>query len=256
LMIKFTAVIPARYASTRLPGKPLLDIGGKPMIQHVYERAAKSDAEQVIVATDDKRIEAAVIAFGGKVMLTSPDHASGTDRLHEVVSTLQLDNDAIVVGVQGDEPLIPEKIINQVANNLANNSQASIATLKESITNYEDVMNPNAVKVVCDKDDMALYFSRAPIPYARDEFPSKHLAKQGDYFRHIGLYAYRVKFLHDYASWPQCELEAMEKLEQLRAMWQGAKIHVALAEEKPFAGVDTEADLELVRQKYQANILG
>ena len=255
-MTKFTAVIPARYASTRLPGKPLLDIGGKPMIQHVYERAAKSDAEQVIVATDDKRIEAAVNAFGGKVMLTSPDHASGTDRLNEVASSLQLDDDAIVVGVQGDEPLIPAKIINQVANNLANNSQASIATLKESITNYEDVMNPNAVKVVCDKDDMALYFSRAPIPYARDEFPSKSLPNQGGYFRHIGLYAYRVKFLHDYASWPQCELEAMEKLEQLRAMWQGAKIHVALAEEKPFAGVDTEADLELVRQKYQANIAG
>ena len=226
------------------------------MIQHVYERAAKSEAEQVIVATDDKRIEAAVAAFGGKVMLTSPDHASGTDRLHEVASSLQLDDDAIVVGVQGDEPLIPEKIINQVAKNLANNSQASIATLKESITNYDDVMNPNAVKVVCDKDDMALYFSRAPIPYARDDFPSRHLPKQGGYFRHIGLYAYKVKFLHDYASWPQCELEAMEKLEQLRAMWQGAKIHVALAEEKPFAGVDTEADLELVRQKYQANILG
>lgn len=250
-MIKFTAIIPARYASTRLPGKPLLTIAGKPMVQHVYERACASDAEQVIVATDDSRIEAAVKAFGGNVMLTSPDHASGTDRLGEVARKLQLDDDAIVVGVQGDEPLVPPQIINQVANNLAKNQQASIATLKEKILTIEEVMNPNAVKVVCDRQDMALYFSRAPIPFGRDEFSGKQLPEQVSYFRHIGLYAYRVKFLHDYAGWSQCELETAEKLEQLRAMWHGAKIHVELANEKPFAGVDTEADLEQVRQVVQ-----
>lgn len=250
-MIKFTAVIPARYASTRLPGKPLLDLVGKPMVQHVYERACASDAEEVIVATDDQRIEAAVKAFGGKVLLTSPDHASGTDRLEEVVKQLQLSDDAIVVGVQGDEPLIPPQIINQVANNLAKNPQASIATLKEKMLTLDEVMNPNVVKVACDQDNLALYFSRAPIPYARDEFSIQQMPEHVCYYRHIGLYAYRVKFLHDFAGWSQCELEKVEKLEQLRAMWHGAKIHVDLAAEKPFAGVDTEADLELVRQVLQ-----
>ena len=247
-MTEFTAVIPARYASTRLPGKPLLDIAGKPMIQHVYDKACSSRAEKVIVATDDERIVSAVNDFGGEVLLTSPDHESGTDRLQEVASHLGLSEDAIIVGVQGDEPLIPPEIINQVANNLAQYSRASIATLKEEISNYDEVMNPNTVKVVCDKDDMALYFSRAPIPYSRDEFPSKQLSTQVKHYRHIGLYAYRVKFLHDYASWNQCELEIVEKLEQLRAMWHGAKIHVALAKEKPNTGVDTEEDLDKVRQ--------
>ena len=247
-MTEFIAVIPARYASTRLPGKPLLDIAGKPMVQHVYEKACSSKAEKVIVATDDKRIVSAVKGFGGDVLLTSPDHESGTDRLQEVASRLELKDNAILVGVQGDEPLIPSDIINQVANNLANYPQASIATLKEEISSYEEVMNPNAVKVVCDKDDMALYFSRAPIPYSRDEFPSKELSRQVKYYRHIGLYAYRVKFLHNYAAWSQCEIESVEKLEQLRAMWHGAKIHVDLAKEKPFTGVDTQEDLEKVRQ--------
>lgn len=247
-MNKFYVVIPARYASTRLPGKPLLDINGKPMIQHVYERARQSNAEKVLVATDDERIADAVRRFDGEVIMTAREHASGTDRLAEVAKKLELDPQQIVVGVQGDEPLIPAPIINQVAENLAANSAASIATLMEEISDLHVIQNPNAVKVVADKNSMALYFSRAPIPFARDEFPQNKMTQNAPYFRHIGMYAYRVEFLNLFSTWPPCELESVEKLEQLRALWYGHKIHVAAALESPQGGVDTEQDLQNVRQ--------
>jgi 3-deoxy-manno-octulosonate cytidylyltransferase (CMP-KDO synthetase) len=248
----FSVIIPARYASSRLPGKPLLDIAGKPMIQHVYERACQSEARQVVIATDDQRIATAAESFGAKVCMTSPDHLSGTDRLQEVVGQLALYADDIVVNVQGDEPLIPPRIINQVAHNLAAEPQASIATLSEPIEDLESLRNPNVVKVVADRNGRALYFSRAPIPWPRDAFaePVQQLPGGFGYQRHIGLYAYRVKLLNEFVTWPACPLEQTECLEQLRAMWNGAYIHVACADEQPPAGVDTPEDLERVRSLF------
>ncbi len=252
--MSFSVVIPARYASSRLPGKPLLDIAGKPMIQHVYEKACLSEAQEVVIATDDTRIKEVCEGFGAKVVMTSPDHPSGTDRLEEVVSQLGYYLDDIVVNVQGDEPLIPPRIINQVAHNLAAEQEASIATLCEDITDIDSVLNPNVVKVVFDEKGHACYFSRAPIPWPRDQFGSlESAASTGmpegiNYFRHIGIYAYRVKFLKSYVKWDPCPIEMAECLEQLRALWHGEKIHVALADEQPPAGVDTQADLERVRE--------
>ncbi|MAN53041.1 MULTISPECIES: 3-deoxy-manno-octulosonate cytidylyltransferase [unclassified Marinimicrobium] len=248
--MSFYVVIPARYASSRLPAKPLKDIAGKPMIQHVYERARESAATQVIIATDDERIEQAARAFGATVCMTSADHQSGTDRLQEVVSQLGLPDDAIVVNVQGDEPLIPPAVINQVAQNLAGDSSASVATLCEPIELVEDFCNPNIVKVVMDAHGRALYFSRAPIPYPRDAFAGEGRALPEDFVarRHIGIYAYRVGLLHRFVTWDQAPLERFESLEQLRVMWQGESIHVAEACRPVPGGVDTELDLDRVRR--------
>ena len=246
----FTLVIPARYASTRLPGKPLQDIAGKPMIQHVWEQACKSSAARVVVATDDERIAAACTSFAAEVLLTRADHASGTDRLAEVASRLGLPSDAIVVNVQGDEPLVPPVIIDQVAANLAANPQAGMATLAEPIEQASALFNPNVVKVVSDASGLALTFTRAPLPWARDAFASapECLPAAVPYRRHIGIYAYRAGFLQDFVAWGPCWLESCESLEQLRALWHGVRIHVADALQAPPAGVDTQEDLERVRR--------
>tara|TARA_R110002074_G_scaffold212376_1_gene381822 strand:- start:5945 stop:6742 length:798 start_codon:yes stop_codon:yes gene_type:complete len=257
--MSFTVVIPARYASTRLPGKPLLDIAGKPMIQHVCERASESRASRVVVATDDSRIQAACEAFGAEVVMTSPNHVSGTDRLEEVVRKLGLDADHRVVNVQGDEPLIPPRLIDQVADNLERYSDVAIATLCERLHDVEQIFNPNVVKVVFDLEGMAHYFSRAPIPWARDHWGdmlkdnlSRHnsgaaLKDGAGYFRHIGIYGYRASVLSRFVSWPPAPTELAESLEQLRALYNGARIHVEVAAGTPPAGVDTEADLQRVR---------
>ncbi len=247
--MNFHIIIPARYASSRLPGKPLSDIAGKPMVQHVYERACESGAESVTIATDDARIQSAAEAFDARVCMTSDRHQSGTDRLQEVVAQLKLPDEAIVVNVQGDEPLIPAAVINQVAANLAADEKASVATLCEPIESVEDFCNPNIVKVVTDTNGRALYFSRAPIPYPRDAFAGEGSALPEGLSarRHIGIYAYRVGLLHRFVSWAQAPLERFESLEQLRVMWQGEVIHVAEACEAVPGGVDTEADLERVR---------
>ncbi|SDF66426.1 3-deoxy-manno-octulosonate cytidylyltransferase [Phytopseudomonas seleniipraecipitans] len=246
----FTVVIPARYASTRLPGKPLQDIAGKPMIQHVWEQACKSSAGQVVVATDDARIVEACQGFGAQVILTRADHNSGTDRLAEVAAALGLAADAIVVNVQGDEPLVPPAIIDQVAANLAANPQAAIATLAEPISDVAALFNPNVVKVATDRNGLALTFSRAPLPWARDAFAADRDSLPADvpYRRHIGIYAYRAGFLQDFVAWGPCWLENTECLEQLRALWHGVRIHVADALEAPPAGVDTQEDLDRVRR--------
>lgn len=246
----FTVVIPARFASSRLPGKPLQDIAGKPMIQHVWEQARKSSARQVVVATDDVRIVEGCKAFGADVLLTRVEHNSGTDRLAEVAMALGLSSDAIVVNVQGDEPLIPASIIDQVAANLAANPQARMATLAEPIEDAAALFNPNVVKVVADKAGLALTFSRAPLAWARDAFAASRdaLPTGVPYRRHIGIYAYRAGFLHDFVAWGPCWLENTECLEQLRALWNGVRIHVADALEAPPAGVDTAEDLERVRR--------
>ena len=245
----FSVVIPARYASTRLPGKPLVDIAGKPMVQHVYERALLSDASEVVIATDDQRIVDACRRFNAEVVLTSDQHESGTDRLQEVAAHLKYGDDHIVVNVQGDEPLIPPAVINQVAKNLAINNEASISTLVEKIHDSETVFDPNAVKVTMDKNGCVLYFSRAPIPWCRDQWggTDKTLPEGVSFYRHIGIYAYRVNLLHDFVSWPVSSLESVEKLEQLRAMENGHSIHADLAAEPIPAGVDTESDLQTVR---------
>ncbi|RTZ16544.1 3-deoxy-manno-octulosonate cytidylyltransferase [Vibrio aquaticus] len=245
--MSFTVVIPARYQSTRLPGKPLADIGGKPMIQWVYEQAIQAGAEQVIIATDDSRVEQAALAFGGQVCMTSPNHESGTERLAEVVDKMAIPDDHIIVNVQGDEPLIPPAIISQVANNLAN-SQAPMATLAVEISDEAEVFNPNAVKVLTDREGYAMYFSRATIPWDRDNFAKQDKTIAQPLMRHIGIYAYRAGFINTYINWEPTALEKIECLEQLRVLWYGEKIHVEVAKEAPAAGVDTPEDLEVVRK--------
>lgn len=248
--MSFYVVIPARYASTRLPAKPLKEIAGKPMIQHVYERASQSGAAQVIIATDDARIEAVAKSFGAQVCMTSAAHNSGTDRLQEVAAHLGLKPDDIIVNVQGDEPLIPPEVINQVAKNLATNTYASVATLSEPIHSLDDFRNPNIVKAVADQAGKALYFSRAPIPWPRDHFAQAEANTLPADFpaqRHIGIYAYRVALLNRFITWPQATLEKIESLEQLRVLANGEAIHIAEACAQVPGGVDTEADLLRVK---------
>ncbi len=246
----FRVIIPARHASSRLPGKPLLDIGGKPMIQHVYERALESGAAEVVVATDDERIRSVAEGFGAYVCMTATHHPSGTDRLAEVARLMGYADDQIIVNLQGDEPLMPPALIHQVAENLQLHAQADIATLCERIKTAGELFDPHLVKVVMDQQGYALYFSRAAIPWDRDAFiaTTGELPARSEHYRHIGLYAYRAAFLQDYAQWPPCVLEQTESLEQLRALWQGRRIHVAEALEPPGVGVDTEEDLLRVRQ--------
>lgn len=250
--MKFTVVIPARYASTRLPAKPLKDIAGKPMIQRVYEQAQLSSASQVVVATDDSRIESVVKGFGGQVCMTSDQHESGTDRLQEVAQKLGLAADDIVVNVQGDEPLIPAAVINQVAANLAGAEGASVATLSEPINDKADFLNPNVVKVVADKSGLALYFSRSSMPWPRNDFAEgaqiAELPSSDLFQRHIGIYAYKVSLLNQFVGWPMAPIESMECLEQLRVLWNGHRIHVQEAVEAVPGGVDTEEDLQRVRK--------
>lgn len=262
--MSFSIIIPSRFSSTRLPGKPLLDIAGKPMIQWVYERSIQSDAENVIIATDDQRIVEVCRQFTSNVMLTSVDHLSGTDRLQEAVNRQAFAEDHIVVNVQGDEPLIPPEVINQVANNLAINHSAGISTLCEKIENVEDLSNPNAVKVVCDINEKALYFSRAAVPWSREwPSPKDHsaaalksresiLLNSGfHWYRHIGIYAYRVSILNQFVQWPATNNERCESLEQLRALDNGVTIHCQQAIANIPAGVDTQDDLVNVRALLQ-----
>ncbi|UPT56198.1 3-deoxy-manno-octulosonate cytidylyltransferase [Dickeya zeae] len=247
----FTAIIPARYASTRLPGKPLADIHGKPMVVHVMERARESGASRVVVATDHADVARAIELAGGEVCLTSPDHNSGTERLAEVIDRYGFADDEIIVNVQGDEPLIPPVIIRQVADNLAG-SRAGMATLAVPITTCEEAFNPNAVKVVTDAEGYALYFSRATIPWERDRFAESRETIGDHFLRHIGIYAYRAGFIRRYVGWEPSQLEKIEMLEQLRVLWYGEKIHVAVAKEVPSVGVDTPEDLARVRAVMMA----
>ena len=239
-MTVFTVVIPARLASSRLERKALADLGGKPMVVRVAERAAQSKAKHILVATDAVEIESVCQAAGFNVLMTRANHPSGTDRIAEVASRLGLDDEALIVNVQGDEPLIPVELINQVADTLAANSQCVMSTAAVAIQNVEEITNPNAVKVVLNQQREALYFSRAAVPYDRTQ-------SSPTYYRHIGIYAYRVGFLKKYAQLTTSPLEIAESLEQLRALWHGYRIAVHLASELPPAGVDTPEDLARVR---------
>jgi len=255
----FVVVIPARFESSRLPGKVLADIQGKPMIQWVVEKAQRSGARQVIVATDNDKVAEVVTAFGGEVCKTRADHQSGTERLAEVMELYQFTDDEVIVNVQGDEPFIPPENIAQVANNLANQQGTShlarMSTLAININTVEEVFNPNAVKVITDKNGYALYFSRATIPYDRERFLTKQASTDEQinaignfYLRHVGIYAYRAGFIKDYVNWPTSELEQVEALEQLRVLYQGEKIHVEVAKIcVPMEGVDTHEDLAKAR---------
>jgi len=240
----FLVVIPARLGSTRLPRKPLADIGGKPMVIRVAERAKQSLAHSVVVATDSPEIAAACAEHRIECLLTSPDHPTGTDRLAEVAQLLKLPADALVVNVQGDEPLIPPELINQVAQTLADNTKCAISTVAVPITAELEIDNPNVVKVVLNRAGEALYFSRAPIPFVRDAQHSRKTA----HLRHLGIYAYRADFLQAYTRLEPAPPEQAEALEQLRALWNGYRIAVYTAKEAPPAGVDTPEDLERVRR--------
>ncbi|MBZ5486705.1 3-deoxy-manno-octulosonate cytidylyltransferase [Halomonas aquamarina] len=244
----FIAIVPARFGSSRLPGKPLLDIAGEPMVVHVWRRACQSQAARVVVATDDARIRDALLPYGAEVVMTRAEHPSGTDRLAEVAQLLELPDDELIVNVQGDEPLIPPALIDQVALRLAEDEGASIATLAEPISDVETLFNPNVVKVVRSFQGRALYFSRAPIPWDREQFAQTPALLETDaWLRHIGIYAYRASFLSAYRDWSASTLEQLEQLEQLRALQHGHQIQVALACEVNPAGVDTQQDLDRVR---------
>lgn len=252
-MSGFKIVIPARYGSTRLPGKPLLPVAGKPMIVHVCERALEA-GDEVYLATDDQRICEAVAGLPVTALLTRPEHASGTERIAEVADTLGWPDDALVVNLQGDEPLMRPELIRSLAGALAGQSAARVATLAAPIHDPAEVFNPNAVKVVTDQRGHALYFSRAPMPWHRDSFaqPQPHLPEGFPWLRHIGIYAYSAGFLRQYVNWPVSRLEVVEALEQLRILWQGEPVLVVPVEQAPEAGIDTEADWRRVEAALAA----
>ena len=249
----FHVVIPARFASTRLPGKPLLPIAGKPMVVRVAEQAAKSGAQQIWIATDHQPILAVAHEHGFKACLTHAHHQSGTDRIAEVVDQHDWPDDAIIVNVQGDEPLIPPTLIRAVAQHLHDHPACAIATACHPIHDEASMRNPNIVKAVLDKDGNAMYFSRAPIPYPRDAFAKNEaLPENITVLRHIGIYAYRAGFLRAFGQLAPAAIEQVEALEQLRALWHGYKIGVTVTAEAPPAGVDTEADLHAARSTFEA----
>ncbi|CAN7185785.1 3-deoxy-manno-octulosonate cytidylyltransferase [Variovorax sp. LjRoot84] len=246
----FAVLIPARLASTRLPDKPLADIAGLPMVVRVAQRALQSSAERVVVAADDARIVAACEAHGVQALLTRTDHASGSDRLAEACAQLGLADDAIVVNVQGDEPLIDPALIDAVAHTLASHPDAAMSTAAHAIESLEDFLNPNVVKAVLDAQGNALYFSRAPIPWWRDGFAKggvTALPQSPAALRHIGIYGYRAGFVRQFPSLPPAPVEATEALEQLRALWHGHRIAVHVSAHAPGPGIDTPEDLERVR---------
>jgi 3-deoxy-manno-octulosonate cytidylyltransferase (CMP-KDO synthetase) len=243
VMNKFVVVIPARYASVRLPGKPLRLIAGEPMIQHVYRLATQSQADEVWIATDDERIEAAALGFGANVCMTSSNHQSGTERLAEVCEIQGWPDDLPVVNLQGDEPLMPPTLIDECAA-LLDDDSVGMGTLASPMDKPEDFTNPNTAKIIVDKDDNALYFSRAAIPYSRDE-DTAPLAMQSA-LRHHGIYAYRCSVLRKLIAAGPCDMEQIEKLEQLRALWLGITLRVGRASVRPGPGVDTEQDITAV----------
>jgi len=246
--MSFRIVIPARFASTRLSGKPLRDICGKPMIAHVIERAKQSDAEEIIVATDSKEIADAIADIDVRVCITHENHQSGTERLSEVIEQLGFDDDQILINLQGDEPMMPPVCLNQVGKALEDDDSVKMATLCTPLTDIEELFDPHAVKVVRDINDFALYFTRAAVPWSRDcfnETPRK-MPQNQEYQRHIGLYGYRAGFIRQYLEWQSSDIEKTESLEQLRVLYYGERIKVITAESPPGPGVDTIEDLNLV----------
>lgn len=253
--MEFRIIIPARYASTRLPGKSLIDIVGKPMIQRVYESAIKSGAKDIVIATDDKRIKSVAEGFGAVVYMTSSDHQSGTDRVAEAAGALGLKDNDIVVCLQGDELLIHAHAIRKLAEDLDEHDTVKVASLCTPIADVEELFNPHTTKVVLNQRNYALYFSHAPIPWGRDTFSDKeNIQLNGFYYRHVGIYAYRVDFLEEYFSWgdDNCPAEKLEILEQLRILWHGGRIHMVIYKGTCLPGVNTEEDLKRVRAYFSS----
>jgi 3-deoxy-manno-octulosonate cytidylyltransferase (CMP-KDO synthetase) len=248
---QFHVIIPARFGSTRLPGKPLLMIGARPIIQWVWQSARASGAASVVIATDDERIRAAVMKFGAECLMTSPQHASGTDRVAEISRAKQLADDDVVVNLQGDEPAMPGEVIAKVARALLDDASSDIATAVAPIESLREFLDPNCVKALRAEDGRALYFSRAPVPWPRDSIAADQSMAFAGAWRHIGLYAYRVRSLLQFAAWPPTPLESTEKLEQLRALEHGMRIHLVRLAQSPPAGVDTPADLDRLRALLQ-----
>ncbi len=251
--MEFRVMIPARYDSTRLPGKVLMDIGGKPMIQHVYERAIESGADSVVIATDNQKVAKVAQSFGARVCMTSAEHQSGTERIAEATLALDYAPDEIVVNVQGDQPFILPQAIRQVAEDLDKHDNVKVSSICERITHGEDLFNPSIVKVVLNWRNYAMYFSRSPIPYDVERFKEKEkekskngVAPNEQHYRHIGLYAYRVHFLHEYIEWPACPLEKIESLEQLRILWNGIRMHMVISKERMPPEVNTPDDMEKI----------
>ena len=248
----FRVIIPARYDSSRLPGKVLRDIAGRPMLQHVYDKAVDSGAESVVIATDDERIADVAEGFGALVSMTSSDHQSGTERLCEAVQALEYDPDEIIIGLQADEPLIPIPMIHQLVEDLVEHDNIKVASLCIPINDIDALFDPNVVKVILSRRHFAMYFSRAPIPWDRSTFDSKEKIKlDGQHFRHVGMYGYRVSFLLDYINWSGCPLESIELLEQLKILWNGGRIHMNITKTNAPSGVDTEEHLEYVRGELE-----
>lgn len=250
--MEFRVVIPVRYASERFPGKALVNILDKPMLQHVYERSVESGAASVVIATDDKRIREAAEKFGATVCMTSVEYTSGTERIAEAVVALGYEDTDVIVNVQGDEPLIPPAIIRQVAEDLATYENAKVATLYEPVRDTNELFNPNHVKVVLNQRGYALYFSRAPIPWDRNNFPvDTNQSLEGEFKRHVGVYAYRAKFLQEYMEWGSSPLEEIEMLEQLRVLWNAGRVHVSQARVSIPIDVNTTEDLEIIRSQLK-----
>ncbi len=251
--MNYSIIIPARFGSSRLLGKPLLDLAGKPLIQHVFEQAIKTKAKRVIIATDDLRIAKVVKKFGGEVCMTRPNHQSGTERIIEVINQLGFKNEDIVVNLQGDEPDIPPELIAQTANCLVESELANVSTLATPIKKIKDLFNPNVVKVVLNQKNYALYFSRAPIPWEQSHFtpPPQTLPDTYQWLRHIGLYGYRCGFLRKYKKLAVSKLEQIESLEQLRILAYGGKIKVDITQQEPAHGIDTIADLDAARLVFE-----
>lgn len=249
----FHVIIPARFASTRLPGKPLLAIGGRPLIQWVWQSAVASGAASVLVATDDERIRDAAIRFGADCVMTSVQHSSGTDRIAEVVRTKRFSADDIVVNLQGDEPMMPAQVVASVAQALSGGAERQISSAVAPIQSLREFLDPNCVKALRTGDGRALYFSRAPVPWPRDGTAADRPTSHAGAWRHIGIYAYRARSLLQFAAWPPTPLETIEKLEQLRALEHGMHIHLVALSEAPPAGIDTAEDLQRVRSALQAS---
>ncbi|MCH9643911.1 MAG: 3-deoxy-manno-octulosonate cytidylyltransferase [Gammaproteobacteria bacterium] len=244
--MEFHVIIPVRYNATRFPGKPLVDIAGKPMVQHVYENAKESGAESVVIATDSDEIAKVAEGFGAPFCMTSEDHQSGTERLAEAVSALDYEDDEIVVNLQGDEPLMPPQVIKQVAEALDEHDNVKVSSVCEQLDNSDELLDPNAVKVALSRRHFALYFSRSIVPWQKGLIDKNQEMDFSHYYRHIGLYASRVSFLKEYVGMPACPFESLESLEQLRILWNGFKIFMTISENKIPPGVDTQEDLQKV----------
>jgi 3-deoxy-manno-octulosonate cytidylyltransferase (CMP-KDO synthetase) len=251
----FHIIIPARYQSSRFPEKVLADIGGKPMLQHVFERAEESGAESIVIATDDERVRKVAEGFGATVCMTADTHETGTERIAETIDIVDYEEDDVIVGLQADEPFLPANVIKKLAGNLLTHDNIKIASICTPLTDPTELFNPSVTKVVLNHRNNAMYFSRAPIPWERGNFPVNGNQPDkllGKHFRHIGLYAYRASFLSHYIEMEACPLEEMELLEQLRVLWNGGRIHMTIIKQQLPSGVDTEADLQAVRQHYKS----